>query len=235
MLIIAGAALLPALILLFYVYRKDLHPEPTGQVLKAFFYGGIAALASTLISGPLFRLGFYVHNPASFGECLGTAFWGAAVPEELAKLLMLWLLLRHNPAFDERFDGIVYGASVGLGFAAFENLLYVFGSGADWLGVSVSRALFAVPGHFAFGVVMGWYYSKLRFGDNGSVATKMILYPILLHGAYDTLCFMLNLNELGSGMLSLCFLIFCFWLFKRTRKRIQRASEEEDEWGRYTY
>lgn len=45
----------------------------------------------------------------------------AAIPEELAKLFMLWLLLRKNPFFDEHFDGIVYAVCIGLGFAALEN------------------------------------------------------------------------------------------------------------------
>ena len=57
------------------------------------------------------------------------AFFVAAAPEEGAKLLALWLLLRKNPHFDEDFDCIVYSVFVSLGFATLENIGYVLMSG----------------------------------------------------------------------------------------------------------
>ena len=68
-------------------------------------------------------LGMNIDNQVygSFAEAVGDAFFLAAIPEEVAKLFMLWLLLRKNPFFDEHFDGIVYAVCVGLGFAGFEN------------------------------------------------------------------------------------------------------------------
>ena len=107
MLVILAAALLPALVLMWYVYNKDTQPEPTRLIVKGFFYGGLATFVSTLISGPLMAMGFFTAEPHTFAECMTTSFFGAAIPEECAKLLMLWLLLRHNPEFDERYDGIV--------------------------------------------------------------------------------------------------------------------------------
>lgn len=54
------------------------------------------------------------------------SFFGAAILEESAKLFMLWLLLRKNKYFGERVDGIVYAVCVSLGFAALENVMYLF-------------------------------------------------------------------------------------------------------------
>ena len=63
-------------------------------------------------------MGMNVDNQvySTFVEAVGDAFLLAAIPEEVAKLFMLWLLLRKNPFFDEHFDGIVYAVCVGLGF-----------------------------------------------------------------------------------------------------------------------
>jgi len=235
MLTILIAAIAPALILMWYVYHKDTQPEPTRLVAKGFIYGGIAVFASTLISGPLMMMGFFTSNPTTILECIKVSFFGAAIPEECAKLLMLWLLLRNCPEFDERYDGIVYGAAVGLGFATFENLMYLLSAGMDWLSVSISRGLFAVPGHFAFAVVMGYYYSLNHFyGEDAPAGTKikMILFPVLLHGTYDTLVFVANLTPIYSAILTLVLLAFCFVLFKRTRARILAEADDNDIRGK---
>ena len=123
------AAALPAFILFWYVYSRDITPEPKNVVAKGFLYGVLATFISTLISGPLLRLGWFEANPTTTWGAFRTAFFGAAIPEETAKLLMLWFLLRRCKDFDERYDGIVYAAAVGLGFATFENILYLASSG----------------------------------------------------------------------------------------------------------
>ena len=211
MLMLTLAAVAPALILLWYVYHKDTEPEPTRLIFKGFCYGGLAALVSTLISGPLLNMGF----------------------EETAKLLMLWLFLRNCAEFDERYDGIVYATTVGLGFAAFENIIYVISAGANWVDVAFTRALFAVPGHFAFAVTMGYYYSQHHFRGNEheGASLKMWLYPVILHGVYDTLCFFSELNEALSFLITLVLIAFCFWLFKKTRARILKAAAENEYVG----
>ena len=131
MLLFLLAAIGPALLMLWYVYSKDTNPEPTSLLFKGFCFGGLSALLSTLISEPLLNMGFYTSNPTNIVESFKIAFFGAAIPEETAKLFMLWLLLRHCKEFDESYDGIVYAAAVGLGFAAFENVLYLVGAGKE--------------------------------------------------------------------------------------------------------
>jgi len=221
--IILGAAIAPAIMLLYYVYSKDFNPEPKKMVFKGFLFGGIATFVSTLISGPLLNLGFYTNEPTTFLEAAKISFFGAAIPEELAKLFMLWLLLRKSAEFDERYDGLVYAASIGLGFAFLENLMYVLSSGAAWFYVSTTRALFAVPGHFAFAIAMGYYYSRNHFDWRDTTTfdrIKVWLVPVLLHGVYDTLAFSSEIAAGWSGLISLALIWFCFRLFKFTRKRI---------------
>ncbi len=102
-------ALLPIAILVYYIYHKDKRsPEPTGQLVKAFLFGILSVPLSFCMSIPLGLIGIYPAEATSILGSISTAFFGAAIPEEIAKFFMLWLLLRKNPYFDEKMDGIVY-------------------------------------------------------------------------------------------------------------------------------
>lgn len=87
-------ALLHIAILLYYIYHKDKKSlEPTGQLVKAFFYGILSVPLSFCMSIPLGLIGVYPAEATSILVSVSTAFFGAAIPEEIAKFLMLWLLL----------------------------------------------------------------------------------------------------------------------------------------------
>ena len=120
-------ALLPVVILVYYIYHKDKKsPEPTGQLVKAFLWGILSVPLSLCISIPLGLIGVYPTEATSILGSVSAAFFGAAIPEEIAKFIMLWLLLRKNPYFDEKMDGIVYAVCLSLGFAALENNSILF-------------------------------------------------------------------------------------------------------------
>ena len=88
------------------------------------------------------------------------SFLTAAIPEELCKFLIFMIFIWRDKNFDEYFDGIVYATFIGLGFACVENIQYVFSYGFQ---TGVVRALLSVPGHFLFGVVMGYFLSMAKF------------------------------------------------------------------------
>ncbi len=222
-------ALLPVAILGYYIYKKDsLAPEPPAQLLKAFGLGVLSCFFSLFISTPLLLMGFYVSEPATVLDCIRLSFFGAAIPEELAKIAMLWWLLSRNNYLDERMDGIVYAVCISLGFAGFENVLYLF-SNDDWFTVGVVRALFAVPGHFGFGVLMGYYCSLVKFSphDVGRNKILAILAPILAHGAYDTLLFVSGISGLWSVPILLFFIYVCHKLWKYGSRRIEEHLDHD--------
>jgi RsiW-degrading membrane proteinase PrsW (M82 family) len=170
-----------------------------------------------------------VDDAYTFADAINISFLGAAIPEELSKLFVLWLFLRKNPFFDERMDGIVYAVCVSLGFAGLENFMYVIGD-ADWMSVALTRAFTAVPGHFCFGVIMGYFYSLAKFGTQKKryYSAMALIAPIVAHGIYDTIAFTVGLNiSVGlSVMLMLLFLVFCFYLWKWAAKSIKRHVEK---------
>ena len=206
-LIVILAALAPALGLLYFIYNKDvLQKEPTREILIAFGYGVLSVLASTLISFPLMGIGVVPTEAATVGEYLRLAVFGAGIPEELAKFALLWLFLKRCRYFDEYVDGIVYAACVGLGFAAVENIMYLIQNFQAWAYVGAMRALFSVPGHFFFAVVMGYDVSKAAFDDPSQRARNIFLaiaLPILLHSAFDALLMVSTVSAAATGLIAL--------------------------------
>ena len=217
-------ALLPIAVLLFYIWRKDKDkPEPTGQLIKAFFFGVLSIFVSFCISGPLGWMGFYPGEASTIVGALSNAFFGAAIPEEIAKLVMLWLLLRKNKYFDEKMEGIVYAVFVSLGFAALENLMYLLNNYEDFVAVGIVRALFSVPGHFCFGVLMGYYYSLAKFYPMAGRRIKFMVLgaPIIVHGLYDAILMVQEVTPMLSGILIIVFLVFCHKMWKYASLRIK--------------
>jgi RsiW-degrading membrane proteinase PrsW (M82 family) len=152
----------------------------------------------------------------------------AALPEESFKLLALWFVLRKNPYFDEHFDGIVYAVCVGLGFAALENVLYVVGAEDNWFSVAVSRALLAVPGHYAFAVLMGYYYSVYHFVDHSSrTAVCILLVPVVAHGVYDALALSSTVNPYVGGISAIVLIYFCIKMHKSAKSKVLALIERD--------
>lgn len=228
--IILLTALLPIAILVYYINHKDRKsPEPTGQLVKAFFYGILSVPLSFCMSTPLGLIGVFPTEATTILESIGTAFFGAAIPEEIAKFLMLWWLLRKNPHFDEKMDGIVYAVCVSLGFAAIENIMYLFTNADSYLSVGIARAIFAVPGHFCFGILMGYYYSLAKFYPKTPTKNKALILvaPIIVHGLYDSILFIINVTPAISGILLIVFLIFCHKMWKYGSKSIQEHLQRD--------
>ena len=114
LLIVIGSALLPAILLWVYIWKKDPHPEPTRLLVKAVLWGVAIGLPVSMVEMGIQSMLFGVDGqPTSLVGTTSMAFFVAALPEESFKLLVLWLLLRKNPYFDEHFDGIVYAVCVG--------------------------------------------------------------------------------------------------------------------------
>ena len=229
MLLIIATALLPALLLGWWIYRKDsVRPEPPQMLFKAFFYGMGSAFLSLVITTIMGVMGIMVYDLGSYVGAVSTALFAAAVPEEIAKLTMLWIFLRKNPYYDEYFDGIVYAACVGLGFAGAENILYLLQS-EDWVGTGIVRGLTAVPAHFAIACAMGYFYSKRHFGDRSNLTAACILgVPIIIHWVYDALAFseMLAAPAL-SVVLNILFVLLIWRVYKSTMRRIGDLQQQD--------
>lgn len=183
-------ALLPAIVLMVIIYRQDkIEREPFGLLFKLFLFGALSTIPASLLERiSISFLSVVYPNEYSILYDFIMYFAIVALAEEVCKYLFLRTSWRH-PAFNYRFDAVVYGAAVSLGFAAFENLLYVFQMG---IGVAPIRAVTAVPLHAICGIYMGHYYGMAKACERyGMVSHKRmyhilsLLVPIVIHGFYD--------------------------------------------------
>ena len=226
--IIIITALLPVAILGWWIYRKDsVRPEPLSQLFSAFFYGVGSAFVSMVLSTPLTLLiGFdTIQEMNTIGDAISVSLLSAAIPEEIAKLTMLWLFLRKNRYYDEYLDGIIYAACVGLGFAGAENILYLLRS-EDWLVTGAVRGVTAVPAHFAIACAMGYFYSKRHFGDRSNITAVCVLgVPILIHWIYDALAFSEGVYPALSVVINILFVLLIWRVYKSTMRRINTLQQ----------
>lgn len=227
MTIILTASLAPVIFLMIYIYTKDqFQKEPFKQLMKAFLGGILAGLADVLI---LNILGIdKLHPfPGAHGQAFFQAFFLAGIPEELFKLLFLYLFIWRSRYFDEYYDGIEYAAFVGLGFAGLENIMYVWQGG---LGVAVSRALFAVPAHFFFAIIMGYFFAFAKFMPHKKKIYLFLAFlcPAFLHGIYDFILMYANLiqntDTVIAALLNFGFFIFFIFIWKLANQRIKNLA-----------
>ena len=228
--IILIAALLPAILLWLYIWKKDTQKEPTSWLLKAVLWGVAIIIPVALLESGIETILFGVEGkPTSLFGTTTMAFVVAALPEETFKLFALWMVLRKNSYFDEHFDGIVYAVCVGLGFASMENIMYVFGD-EDWFSTAIVRALLAVPGHYAFAILMGYYYSVYHFVDHSpKVAACVLLVPVLAHGTYDALAMSGIVSPVIGGLSFFVLIYFCFRMHKVAKGKVLALIEKDND------
>lgn len=206
------AAIAPAIVLAVIIVRRDkFEPEPIGWLLGSAGLGVLAALAVIVALLP-FWPDFEVE---SAGGAFVQAFFGAAIPEECFKFLMLLIVAKYCKKFNEIFDGIIYAVCIGMGFAGLENILYL--SGADnWVLTGIMRALVSVPGHYFFAIIMGAFFSLAWFDPYNrrrNFALALAL-PIAAHGIFDFLLLSAPVLEYGGALMIIAFIVF----FKRIRR-----------------
>ncbi len=175
-------SLAPIAILLAYIWFRDKYEkEPFKMLFTALLLGAFSVLPILFVEGFFMQfIGAFTGTTKAFYN----AFVVAALSEEFFKFLFLYFLVWKSPDFNEKFDGIVYAVYISLGFAAVENIMYVFDYGAR---VALTRAFTAVPAHFLFGVTMGFFFGQAKFYPDRKkkLIRAALIYPILLHGVYD--------------------------------------------------
>lgn len=224
--ILIGAAVIPAVALLLYVYKADKLDKESPSMLVSLVLRGIIATFGALITeklgvyilGQLFPEGSVVYNLLLY-------FVVVAVSEEGFKYLLLRYRTWSSPEFNCQFDGVVYAVFVSLGFALWENISYVLMYG---LGTAAVRAVTAIPGHGCFGVFMGAFYGLAKRYDalgyaeaSKSFRVLALVCPALLHGCYDYIATM------ESAQMGWVFLLFIGIMFLVAWSLIRKLSKND--------
>lgn len=253
-------ALLPAIVLCSYVFIKDrVEKEPLGLLLLLLLAGVLSCIPAIVLESFFEEIGSAFFAPFAIPtEDGGFTFAGiyfylyqffkafvvAGFSEELVKWCFLKGITFKNKNFNCLFDGLIYAVFVSLGFAALENILYVFQYGFT---TAISRAVLSVPAHMFFSVIMGYHYSKwhiLKEVNNIEKSLKIqgkipynaietdykknaifsLLLPVIIHGFYD---FCLFVGSLSAFMIFIVFMIFMYiFCFARIKKFSKSDTHE---------
>jgi RsiW-degrading membrane proteinase PrsW (M82 family) len=126
-------ALLPSIISLFFYLRKDSHPESNKMILTVFFYGMAAAVIAAVIEIIADKIATYsvinIRVHSNYFPIIIFILYHILViglVEELAKFFVVKQKVIKNKEFDEPLDAMLYMIIAALGFAALENLLYLY-------------------------------------------------------------------------------------------------------------
>ncbi len=179
-------AIAPGIAIVLFIYFKDKYEkEPFWLLLTCFFLGALTIIPPIFIEMAGDRFSPEFHRNSS--DILIYAFLFVGLSEELSKFLLLRSFPYNTRHFNEPFDGIVYSVVISMGFATAENIFYVFQNG---VGTGLLRMFTAVPGHAAFGVLMGYFVglSKFKKHNFGLLFTGLISATIA-HGFYDYFLF----------------------------------------------
>jgi RsiW-degrading membrane proteinase PrsW (M82 family) len=148
--ILLGSFLVPVTFVVYALGHADMVVTPQ-RIFTAFINGGLlGVLGASVLEATLLR------QPS------GLTYLGVGLIEEAVKLAALWLLARRLPHYTMR-DGMVLGAAVGFGFAAFESAGYAFNALFTARGVSllnlveteVLRGVLAPVGHGLWTAMVG--------------------------------------------------------------------------------
>ncbi|KHF30648.1 Protease prsW [Anoxybacillus ayderensis] len=213
---IISAGIAPGLALLSYFYLKDEYEtEPLSLVLRMFLYG-------TFLVFPLMFIQHVLKVEHMLPNAFVEAFLSTSLLEEFFKWFVFYYAIYDHREFNEPYDGIVYGVSVSLGFATLENILYLFANGVEF---AVTRALLPVSSHALFGVIMGFYLGRAKFGlpkKEKNYIWLSFLLPFLFHGIYDYIL----LTQERWIYYMLPFMIFLWWLALRKVKLARGMTVE---------
>ena len=176
-LILIASAVIPAVFLMFKVYKSDRLEKESWKTLVNLVAAGILSALLALVEERV--LSVLLNSAVPQDSVLYNIimyFVIVAVSEESSKYIFLKKRTWDSPEFNCQYDGVVYAVFVSLGFALWENISYVLSYG---FATAVVRAVTAIPGHACFGVFMGIFYAFAKKYHNRGNHAKAKLMRIL--------------------------------------------------------
>ena len=185
------AALLVGLLLAWLVMRLGRGAFPLRLFGAAMSIGAVMGTLILFLETP-----FELHaNPHGFSP-FTIAFVFAGLPEEAAKMIGVYFLLRPYYLNRNSHDLVLAAASLALGFALLENMLYISAAGENWGRLALTRALTAVPFHMFLGLSGGYAIARADLSASRLGRWPRILAAWaglgILHAAYDLSLFLLK-------------------------------------------
>ena len=187
-LIMLGAFAMPVVVLIFFFEINLFRNIPFYKVIKYFILGGALSLIVAIL---FFSLEFNTDIRTYSGALM------VGVIEETAKAAIVALFIFKSKNCNYILNGLLIGAAVGAGFAAFETAGYILRNGINnglqtMLYVIKIRGFLAPGGHVAWAAIEGAALMFVKGFDkidkkhlNDKRFLLICLIPVVLHGIWD--------------------------------------------------
>lgn len=187
-LIMLGAFSMPVVVLIFFFEINLFRNIPFYKVIKYFILGGALSLIVAIL---FFSLEFNTDIRTYSGALM------VGVIEETAKAAIVALFIFKSKNCNYILNGLLIGAAVGAGFAAFETAGYILRNGINnglqtMLYVIKIRGFLAPGGHVAWAAIEGaalMFVKGFEKIDKKHLNDKrfllICLIPVVLHGIWD--------------------------------------------------
>ena len=242
------ATILPPILLGVTIWKSDRFPEP-GKFLVASFLLGVSIifpldlfikisedhiaplLGIDLDSITAWNEGAWKEDNAVYPAAARTfmSFFRAAFLEEGIKFALLIFFCVRLSDLNEPMDAIVYGAAIGLGYAAIENIGYLnYGDLETAWTLSIVKVRYVpLVMHLGFGILMGWLLSLNLFEERSPFKRRLMLIlalaiPVVMHGSYNYL----RAYEVFP-ILTLIIVIGIIYFYRREQSK--KITEEVDK------
>jgi RsiW-degrading membrane proteinase PrsW (M82 family) len=184
-LVLLGSFLVPVTFVAWAFGRRDTGEVTAGLVFSTFVTGGVLGILGAAV------VENYLLRPSPF------LFAGVGLIEEAAKLVALAVLTRHL-RYKSMRDGMILGAAVGFGFAAFESAGYAFTALFTVDGLSLMqlvqtellRGLLAPVGHGLWTAIVGGVLFSASSHRHFTIGVRLVLTFLgvaALHALWDSM------------------------------------------------
>lgn len=222
---IIASGVLPAVFWLWFWLKEDTRkPEPTWLIARAFLLGALAVIPTYFLEKAVVHQGFGLTGPAVFS----TVFIWATI-EEVIKYLAVYVGALKSRYFDEPIDAMIYMISGALGFAALENILFMFttqkGLGDfSFLLTGNFRFIGATVVHIVASAIIGCFIGLAFYAKPARriMATLSgLVIAIALHALFNYSIISQGEGEVMTSFIVLWLLaILVIYLFEKVKKTI---------------
>ncbi|GAB4457909.1 MAG: PrsW family intramembrane metalloprotease [Anaerolineales bacterium] len=242
----------PMFVFAAFVYWLDRYEkEPKLLLGAAFLWGVIIAGGGAYILNTAFGVGVYLlTGSAGAADFSTTSIIAPIIEEALKGLAVLVVFLMFRNEFDSVLDGIVYGGITAMGFAAIENVLYIYRNGfqeGGWAGfwtLVFIRVILVGWMHPFFTAFTGIGLAVSRTSKN--MLVKILAIPagytvaVLAHSFHNTFSSLLGggggfiLGLLADYTGYAVMLGFIIWMIAHERNILKRQLADEVTSGAIT-
>ncbi|RRR66129.1 MAG: protease PrsW [Candidatus Viridilinea halotolerans] len=214
---------IPAFVYAAIVYWLDrFEKEPMRLLVGAFIWGAVVSTLGAIIWTSVLQLGIGLLVGDVAADIAGTTILAPIVEEILKGLAVALIFLIFPHEFDSILDGMVYAAITALGFAATENVLYLYFLGYQDGGYDEMFVLFFLRvilggwGHAVYSAFIGIGLAAARLTRNpiGKFFFPLLglVVAIFLHALHNSMAVFLVSAAGLSGFVALLLVDWFSWL-----------------------